>query len=289
MNSIISFGQELGIAAREEVTAILPGIACAVSGSFSPAVSTIAQTITLLFSLKNFSEEFKKKDSSINRTFKLLYQSGASTLIACQLLCPSPEIRLALDVLAIGIGVAKLFSGFQQIKQGFKKDLDPSRGREKSLARGLVATISGSFSLASGLNRINSSFSTFAHKMSIKEQVKSFQRSLILKGHCLFKSTIYGLAVDESLAKSTLSSIQATSAPGVSFSEEGMLPWKPGGTCSARTLDFLSRHAMECKVLAIHKAQVLTYLRLTRLKLGIVVNFGQSRLIDGWERVVNDL
>ncbi len=43
------------------------------------------------------------------------------------------------------------------------------------------------------------------------------------------------------------------------------------------------------KVLAVHKAQVLTYLRLTRLKLGIVVNFGQSRLIDGWERVVNDL
>ena len=43
------------------------------------------------------------------------------------------------------------------------------------------------------------------------------------------------------------------------------------------------------KVLAVHKAQVLTYLRLTRLKLGIVANFGQSRLIDGWDKVVNDL
>ena len=42
-------------------------------------------------------------------------------------------------------------------------------------------------------------------------------------------------------------------------------------------------------VLAVHKAQVLTYLRLTRLKLGIVANFGQPRLIDGWNRVVNDL
>jgi GxxExxY protein len=42
-------------------------------------------------------------------------------------------------------------------------------------------------------------------------------------------------------------------------------------------------------VLAVHKAQVLTYLRLTGLKLGIVVNFGQTRLIDGWNRVVNDL
>lgn len=42
-------------------------------------------------------------------------------------------------------------------------------------------------------------------------------------------------------------------------------------------------------VLAIHKAQVLTYLRLTNLKLGLVINFGQERLIDGWSRVVNNL
>ena len=42
-------------------------------------------------------------------------------------------------------------------------------------------------------------------------------------------------------------------------------------------------------VLSVHKAQVLTYLRLTNLKLGLVINFGQGRLIDGWSRVVNDL
>lgn len=42
-------------------------------------------------------------------------------------------------------------------------------------------------------------------------------------------------------------------------------------------------------VLAVHKAQVLTYLRLTNLKLGLVINFGQERLIDGWKRVVNGL
>ena len=42
-------------------------------------------------------------------------------------------------------------------------------------------------------------------------------------------------------------------------------------------------------VSAIHKAQVLTYLRLTNLKLGLVINFGQGHLIDGWERVVNNL
>ena len=39
----------------------------------------------------------------------------------------------------------------------------------------------------------------------------------------------------------------------------------------------------------VHKAQVLTYLRLTGLKLGLVINFGQGRLIDGLTRMVNGL
>ena len=40
---------------------------------------------------------------------------------------------------------------------------------------------------------------------------------------------------------------------------------------------------------AVHSAQVLTYLRLTRLKLGLVLNFGQPLLLDGLTRVVNGL
>jgi GxxExxY protein len=39
----------------------------------------------------------------------------------------------------------------------------------------------------------------------------------------------------------------------------------------------------------VHKAQLLTYLRLTGLKLGLVLNFGQGRLVDGITRVVNQL
>ncbi len=39
----------------------------------------------------------------------------------------------------------------------------------------------------------------------------------------------------------------------------------------------------------VHKAQVLTYLRLTKLKLGLLLNFGQKFLCNGIERVVNDL
>jgi len=40
---------------------------------------------------------------------------------------------------------------------------------------------------------------------------------------------------------------------------------------------------------AVHKAQVLTYLRLTKLKLGLLFNFGQKLLRNGIERIVNDL
>ena len=60
-------------------------------------------------------------------------------------------------------------------------------------------------------------------------------------------------------------------------------------------LDILVDHKIIIEVkatevkLAVHKAQVLTYLRLTGLKLGIVANFGQERLIEGWDRVVNNL
>jgi len=39
----------------------------------------------------------------------------------------------------------------------------------------------------------------------------------------------------------------------------------------------------------VHKAQLLTYLRLTGLKLGLLLNFGQGRLIDGIVRIANNL
>ena len=42
-------------------------------------------------------------------------------------------------------------------------------------------------------------------------------------------------------------------------------------------------------VLKIHSAQVLTYLRMTQHKLGLVLNFGQPLLKEGISRVVNNL
>lgn len=38
-----------------------------------------------------------------------------------------------------------------------------------------------------------------------------------------------------------------------------------------------------------HAKQLLTYLRLAQLPLGLVINFGMPRLMDGVKRLVNDL
>jgi GxxExxY protein len=39
----------------------------------------------------------------------------------------------------------------------------------------------------------------------------------------------------------------------------------------------------------IHKAQVLTYLKLTDIKLGLLMNFNVLYLKDGVKRIVNNL
>ena len=50
---------------------------------------------------------------------------------------------------------------------------------------------------------------------------------------------------------------------------------------------------IECKATEknnpLFASQVLTYLKLTNLKLGIVINFGQTKIKDGWVRVANGL
>jgi len=50
---------------------------------------------------------------------------------------------------------------------------------------------------------------------------------------------------------------------------------------------------VECKATeknnSIFAAQVNTYLHLMDRRLGIVINFGQKRVLDGWERVANHM
>ena len=60
-------------------------------------------------------------------------------------------------------------------------------------------------------------------------------------------------------------------------------------------LDLLAEGSVvvECKAttqsLRIFEAQVLTYLRISKRRLGLLLNFGAPRLIDGLLRIVNDL
>ena len=50
---------------------------------------------------------------------------------------------------------------------------------------------------------------------------------------------------------------------------------------------------VECKATEknnpIFAAQVNTYLHLLNCRLGIVINFGQNRIMDGWVRVANNM
>ena len=42
------------------------------------------------------------------------------------------------------------------------------------------------------------------------------------------------------------------------------------------------------KLAPVHGKQVLTYLRLMRLRLGLLMNFGQATFKDGLRRIAND-
>jgi len=73
------------------------------------------------------------------------------------------------------------------------------------------------------------------------------------------------------------------------------IPYKGHTLASPLRIDLLVENLLivECKAVSqyndIFEAQTLTYLRLTKLKLGMVVNFGEPMVKDGIHRVVNGL
>jgi GxxExxY protein len=73
------------------------------------------------------------------------------------------------------------------------------------------------------------------------------------------------------------------------------IPYKGHTLASPLRIDLVVGESVivECKATAqynrIFEAQTLTYLRLTGLKLGIVINFGERMVKDGLHRVVNGL
>ncbi|MCC9075537.1 GxxExxY protein [Litorilinea aerophila] len=73
------------------------------------------------------------------------------------------------------------------------------------------------------------------------------------------------------------------------------IPYKGQTLASPLRIDLLvdGKVIVECKATAkyneVFEAQTLTYLRLTGLKLGMVINFGERLVKDGIHRVVNGL
>ena len=73
------------------------------------------------------------------------------------------------------------------------------------------------------------------------------------------------------------------------------IPYKGATLNSPLRIDLMVNRLVivECKAVAqystIFESQLLTYLRLTDLKLGMVINFGERIVKDGIHRVVNGL
>ena len=73
------------------------------------------------------------------------------------------------------------------------------------------------------------------------------------------------------------------------------IPYKGHILASPLRIDLIvgGRVIIECKAVtqynAVFEAQTLTYLRLTGLKLGMVINFGERVVKNGIHRVVNGL
>jgi len=249
----LSFVRELGIAAFEEVTNMLPAAICMTASNLSPGVGTVVHVATSALSMKRAFDESWKQTWTWDRVKEVSYYAGVGIFSACQVLHPCAKVDLALATIAVGAGVTKLLGGCQQIRKGLQDESLDSDTKSQVVARGLVLTGVGSFSLTIGIGKFYKgirSFSPFKYNYRYRELVSSQEPSSVaIRGVPLFSSTIYGGGeVDEDLAKETLATIQAGAAHGVCFSEEGMLPWAPRGTCSARALDFLARHINECSL-----------------------------------------
>ena len=73
------------------------------------------------------------------------------------------------------------------------------------------------------------------------------------------------------------------------------IPYKGQSLASPLRIDLIVGDLVivECKAVAqcnaIFESQILTYLRLTGLQLGMVINFGERIVKDGVHRVVNGL
>lgn len=107
--------------------------------------------------------------------------------------------------------------------------------------------------------------------------------------------TMGGPGLLESVYEEALADELALRGLGVERQKEVPISYKGKRIGSPLRLDLLVGGCVivECKATteynSVFQAQMLTYLRLSGLKLGLVINFGERLVRDGIHRVVNGL
>lgn len=82
---------------------------------------------------------------------------------------------------------------------------------------------------------------------------------------------------------------------GLAFTQQVQVPlrYKEAAQVIAYVADFIVEDAVVLELKAVesssaaHKRQLLTYLRLTGCRYGLLLNFGAERMIDGVTRIVD--
>jgi GxxExxY protein len=105
--------------------------------------------------------------------------------------------------------------------------------------------------------------------------------------------TLGGPGLLESIYESSL--CHELSLRGLAFKRQVLIPvcYKDMLVKDSLCLDILVENKVIIEIKAteekhsIHQVQLLTYLRLTNLKLGLLINFGQEYIKDGIQRVIN--
>ncbi len=118
---------------------------------------------------------------------------------------------------------------------------------------------------------------------------------LIVDGAVEVHSVLGGPGLLESVYEEAL--VFELQQKGVSVQRQMPVPitYKGHAISTPLRLDLLieEKVIVECKALAVYntifESQLLTYLRFTGLKLGLVINFGETLVKNGIHRVVNRL
>ncbi len=97
-----------------------------------------------------------------------------------------------------------------------------------------------------------------------------------------YLEAVYGLALAHEMSERNISYQQQYAIS---------VPYK-GIEVGQSKLDFLVADHLVVEIKAVdqlapvHKAQVISYLKACNLQLGLLINFGQKKLVDGLQRIV---